>query len=119
MDRLRTLLILFIVSGMSSCILPPGMNSECTWPSERRRPLNLQEPADRRHLVLDAELIEELVDRYRFHPVDEQRRCDDRLVAAVAEMHSVDVSDVARARARIPECVLRVVCSPPSRTTFH
>ena len=79
------------------------MNSDCVWPSERPRPLNLQDSADRRHLVIDAELIEELVDRYRFHPPDEQRRCDDRLVALVAQMHSVDVTDVARARARIPE----------------
>ncbi len=103
MDPLRTLLIVLVVSGTGSCILRPGMNSDCRWPSEPRRLLNLQNAADRRHFVLDAELIEELVDRYRFHPVDEQRRCDDRLVALVAEMHSVSVSDVAGARARIPQ----------------
>jgi hypothetical protein len=99
----RTLLILLLVSGTSGCILRPGMNSDCTWPCEQRRPLNLQDSSDRRHLVRDAELIEELVDRYRFYPVDEQRRCDHRLVAAVAEVHSVHVRDVTRARARIPE----------------
>lgn len=118
MDRSRTLVIVLAVSGASSCILRPGMNSECTWPSEQRRPLNLQDGADRRHLVLDAELIEELVDRYRFHPVDEQRRCDDRLVAVVAEMHSVDVHDVARARARIPERGLDLPVTLPVTALF-
>jgi hypothetical protein len=94
------------------------MNSECLWPSEPRRPLNLQDAADGRHLVLDAELIEELVDRYRFHPVDEQRRCEDRLVAVVAEMHSVDASDVSRARARIPERGLDLLVTVPVSATF-
>ncbi len=103
MERLRILLILLLVSSTSSCILRPGMNSECRWPDEQRRPLNLQHSADRRHLVLDAELMVELVDRYRFQPVDEQRQCEDRLAAVVAEMHWVDISDVARARERIPE----------------
>ena len=118
MDRTRALLLLLVVSGTSSCILRPGMNSDCAWPSEPRRPLNLQDAADRRHLVLDAELIEELVDRYRFHPVDEQRRCDDRLAAVVADVHSVDVSDVARARARIPERGLDLPVTLPVATMF-
>ena len=94
------------------------MNSDCRWPSEARRPLNLQNPADRRHLVLDAELIEELVDRHRFHTVDEQRRCDDRLVALVAEMHSVGVSDVAGARARIPQRGLDLPVTVPVTAIF-
>ncbi len=68
--------------------------------------------------MLDAELIEELVDRYRFHSVDEQGRCNDRLVAVVAEMHSVDVRDVARARARIPERGLDLPVTLPVAATF-
>jgi hypothetical protein len=118
MDGARTLVILLVVSGTTSCILRAGMNSDCIWPTEQRRPLNLQDSADSRHLVLDAELIEELVDRYRFHPVDEQRRCDDRLVAVVAEMHSVDVEDVADARARIPERGLDLPVTLPLAVSF-
>jgi len=118
MDALRILLVLLVMSATGSCILRPGMNSDCIWPSERPRRLNLQDSADRRHLVVDAELIEELVDRYRFHPVDEQRRCDDRLVTVVAEMHSVDVSDVAHARARIPERGLDLPVTLPMAAIF-
>lgn len=118
MDASRAFLLLIVVSGTNGCILRPGMNSDCAWPSERSRRLNLQDPADRRHLVVDAELIEELVDRYRFHSVDEQRRCDHHLVTVVAGIHSVDVVDVARARARIPERGLDLPVTLPVAALF-
>lgn len=103
MDRRAssTIVIALLAGGSSGCILRPGMNSDCVWPSEKRRTLNLQEPADREHLVLDAELIEELVDRYRFHPAAEQRACEDRLRAAVAAIHSVQAMDMASASADV------------------
>jgi hypothetical protein len=87
----------FAMLSMAGCILRPGMNSDCAWPPEPARTLNLASRTDYRHLVADAELLEELVDRYRFHPPDEQRQCERRLVDAVAILHSVDVSDVLRA----------------------
>lgn len=63
------------------CILRPGMNAACTWPSEPPTALHLTDAADRRHLRIDTELVEELVDRYRFHPPDAQRECERRLIA--------------------------------------
>ena len=86
----------FAMLSMAGCILRPGVNSDCAWPPEPTRTLNLASRTDYRHRS-DAELLEELVDRYRFHPPDEQRQCERRLVAAVAILHSVDVSDVLRA----------------------
>jgi hypothetical protein len=56
-------LVLLIVLWSSACILRPGMNADCAWPPEPHGRLDLASGADRRHLVVDAELIEELVDR--------------------------------------------------------
>jgi hypothetical protein len=92
------LLTLVALLSTPACILRPGMNSDCTWPPEPVKALDLGSPSDHRHLIVDAELLEELVDRYRFRPPDEQRQCEQRLAAVVASLHSVDVSDVARAR---------------------
>jgi hypothetical protein len=94
-------LLCMATSLTCGCVLRPGMNSDCAWPSEPVRALDLANAADSRHLVLDAELIDELVDRYRFHPVDEQRGCDQRLVAAVARTHAVSIGDVEQARRRV------------------
>ena len=70
------LLAVVALLSISACILRPGMNSDCTWPPETVRKLDVASRADYRHLIVDAELLEELVDRYRFHPPDEQRQCD-------------------------------------------
>jgi hypothetical protein len=89
--------------SLSACIVRPGMNRDCSWPPEASRPLDLMNGADHRHLILDAEVVEELVDRYRFHQPDEQLACEKQLVEIVARTHSVSVADVARAQDRIPE----------------
>jgi hypothetical protein len=96
-------LTLVVLLSIPACILRPGMNSDCTWPPEPVKALDLGSPSDHRHLIVDAELVEELVDRYRFSPPDGQRQCEQRLAAVVASLHSVDVSDVARAREDIPK----------------
>ena len=90
-------LLLMAVSS-SACIVRPGMNRDCNWPSEASRPLDLTNGVDRRHLILDAEVAEELVDRYRFHQPNDQPACEKRLAETVARTHSVHVNDVARAR---------------------
>jgi hypothetical protein len=114
-SRLLTLIALVSTSG---CILRPGMNSDCTWPVEPAKALDLGSPLDRRHLIVDAELLEELVDRYRFHPPDEQRRCEQTLAAVVTSLHSVDVSAVARAREDIPKRGLDLPVTAPVVALF-
>ena len=76
------------------------MNRDCSWPPEASRPLDLSHDADRRHLILDAEIVEELVDRYRFHQPNDQPACEKRLIEIVERTHSVSVSDVAHAQDR-------------------
>lgn len=115
--RVPTLLLL---AGLSSaaCILRPGMNADCAWPREAPRRLDLSIGADRRHLVVDAELVEELVDRYRFHVPNEQPECEKRLIDAVARTHGVGVGDVALARDRIPEKGLDLPVNVPVAVLF-
>jgi hypothetical protein len=111
---------LWLVIGLSSsaCILRPGMNSDCTWPPEAPRRLDLNNQADRRHLVLDAELVEELVDRYRFHVPNEQPACEGRLTDIVARTHSVTVADLARARDSVSDRGLDLLVNVPIAVLF-
>ena len=104
--------------SLSACIVRPGMNSDCSWPPEATRPLDLINPADHRHLILDAEVVEELVDRYRFHQPNEQPACEKKLVEIVARTHSVSVSDVARAQDRIPEKGFNLPVNLPAGILF-
>ena len=57
----RVIPLLLCVAG---CITRPGMNSDCQWPPEQARPLDLRNGSDRRHLIEDVELAEELAVRY-------------------------------------------------------
>lgn len=116
--RVLGVLLLATVTATAGCILRPGMNAECAWPPEGARALNLAEPADSRHLVVDTELVEELVDRYRFNPAGEQQRCEERLIAEVAQIHSVTVTDVARARERISDRGLDLPVTVPISVLF-
>jgi hypothetical protein len=111
-------LLLATVAAAAGCSIRPGMNADCAWPPEAAQVLNLVEAADARHLVLDTEVVEELVDRYRFHPTEEQRRCEERLITEVARIHSVTVTDVARARERIPHRGLDLPVTAPVSVLF-
>jgi hypothetical protein len=110
-------LLLMAVSS-SACIVRPGMNRDCNWPSEASRPLDLTDGVDRRHLILDAEVAEELVDRYRFHQPNDQPACEKHLTDAVARTHSVNVNDVVRARDHIPERGLNLDVNVPMGLLF-
>jgi hypothetical protein len=110
--------LLLIGLSSSACILRPGMNADCAWPPEAPRRLDLINDADRRHLVVDTELIEELVDRYRFHVPNDRPACEQRLIDVVASTHSVGISDVARARDRIPEKGLDLRVNVPVAVCF-
>ena len=112
----RLLLLLGLAS--SACILRPGMNANCVWAPEASRQLDLTNGADRRHLVVDTELIADLVDRYRVHGPSEQPACEQRLIDAVARTHSVGISDVVRARDRIPEKGLDLPVTVPVTVLF-
>jgi hypothetical protein len=111
---------LWLVIGLSSsaCILRPGMNSDCMWPPEAPRRLNLNNQADRRHLVLDAELVEELVDRYRFHVPNDQPACEQRLIDIVADTHSVTVADFSSARDSVSDRGLNLLVNVPVGVLF-
>jgi hypothetical protein len=111
-------LLLLLGLSWSACILRPGTNADCVWPPEAFRRLDLTNGADRRHLVVDTELIEDLVDRYRVHGPSEQLACEQRLIDAVARTHSVGISDVARARDRIPEKGLDLPVNVPVTVFF-
>lgn len=111
-------LLLLIGLSSSACILRPGMNADCAWPPEAPRRLDLINDADRRHLVVDTELIEDLVDRYRFHVPNDQAACEQRLINVVASTHSVGISEVARARDRIPEKGLDLRVNVPVTVFF-
>jgi len=63
-------------------------------------------------------VLEELVDRYRFHQPNDQPACEKRLVEVVARTHSVSVSDVARAQNQIPERGLNLPVNVPVGVLF-
>ena len=94
------------------------MNANCVWPAEAPRQLDLTNGADRHHLIVDTELIEDLVDRYRFHVPNDQAAREQRLIDVVARTHSVGISDVARARDRIPEKGLDLSVNVPVTVFF-
>ena len=118
MRRFSLWALFFIAVSSSACILRPGMNSDCNWPSETSSPLDLTDSADRRHLILDAELVDELVDRYRFHQPNDQPACEKRLIDVVARTHSVSVNDVARAHDEIADRGLNLRVNVPVGILF-
>jgi hypothetical protein len=119
MTRLRVPGLLFVIAlSSTACILRPGMNSDCGWPSEEPRALDLANAADRQHLVTDAELVEELVDRYRFHIPNQQPQCEARLSETVARIHSVPVGEIAQARERASDRGLNLAVNVPIAALF-
>jgi hypothetical protein len=109
-----TLLLTILGAG---CITRPGMNPNCEWPPETPRRLVLSSPADARHLVIDAELVAELVDRYRFSG-ESQEACEARLIDVVARTHGVSAADFLQARERIPDKGLDLAVNVPMAALF-
>ena len=93
------------------------MNPNCEWPPETPRRLSLSIPSDAQHLVIDAELVAELVDRYRFSS-QPQQDCEARLTEIVARAHDVSVADVVQARDRIPDKGLNLAVNLPMAVLF-
>ena len=118
MRAFAPVVLVLILLGSSGCITRPGMNRDCRWPAESPTHLDLSNTADSRHLVIDAELIEELVDRHRFHPGGDQRACRARLTDAVARLHGVSAAEVGRARERVSERGLNLPVNLPVALLF-
>ncbi len=110
--------LILVLLGLSGCITRPGMNQDCRWPPESSMPLDLSSTSQSRHLVIDAELIEELVDRYRFHPGADQQECRARLTDAVARLHGSSVTEVLKARERVSERGLNLLVNVPVALLF-
>ena len=109
--------VLVLAALAGGCITRPGMNGNCQWPPEPPRPLMLSNPPDAQHLVVDAELVAELTDRYRFSS-EPQPACEARLIETVARTHGVSVADVAAARGRIPDKGLDLAVNIPMAVLF-
>jgi len=87
MKRAATCLFIAAALGCSS-----GQNTDCRWPDESRRILDLRIDADASHLMQDVELAEELsvrfADESEFGPGPQRQRlrverCYDPLVAGI------------------------------------
>lgn len=113
-----TLAVLLALSaGCSS-----GQNTECRWPDEAPRLLDLRSGPDSRHLMQDVELAEELSVRFADAlsegpgPVKQRlrlERCFDPLIANIMARHGVSHADVLAAQGRIGQRGLNLVVNVP------
>ena len=104
-----------------------GRNTECRWPDEPARLLNLGVAADAQHLRDDIELVEELSVRFADAsalgpgPQKQQYRiekCYDPLMAALVARHGVSMADVAAAQSRLGDRGLNLVVNGPVALFF-
>src|SRR5689334_16027455 len=104
----RSLAIVIAIAAALGC--SSGQNTECRWPDEPPRILNLEVDADARHLAQDIELVEELSVRFAdaspLGPGPEKQRykverCYDPLMAALVSRHGVTMPDVIAAQSRL------------------
>jgi hypothetical protein len=105
--------IVLLVS-LSGCLRREGLNSDCVWPPDPPRALDLRSVSDRRHLVDDGQIAEELAIRYadaeharRFLYSGHggliengalRDRCMATLVAAIRQAHDVTDAEILDAR---------------------
>jgi len=115
-SRISALFLTGLVAA--GCITRPGMNANCQWPPEPASVLDLTKAADLRHLIVDAELIVELVDRHRFQGAEAQQACEAGLTGVVARSHGVSVAEIESARARIPDKGLDLGVNVPVALLF-
>ena len=102
---LASAIVLVAAFGCSS-----GQNTECRWPEEVPRQLDLRSEADAAHLMADVELAEELSVRFADNsgtgpgPLRQRLRlekCFEPLTAGIIARHGVSMADVLGAQARI------------------
>jgi hypothetical protein len=108
-----TALALLLVA-VSGCLRREGLNAECVWPPDPQRALDLGSAFDRRHLVDDGQIAEELAIRYadaeharRFLYSGHggliengalRDRCMATLVSAIRQAHDVTDAEILDAR---------------------
>jgi hypothetical protein len=97
-----------------------GMNSSCIWPFEPVSLIDSSRDSDRRHLVDDVRIAEELGIRYadgkgKLRPDSLQIRsgCEDRLFAAIAHAHGLSLTQVLQARQRLGDATFDWVATLP------
>jgi hypothetical protein len=122
MKRAVAFLFIGAALGCSS-----GQNTDCRWPDESPRILDLRVGADASHLMQDVELAEELsvrfADESQFGPGPQRQRlrverCYDPLVAGIMARHRVSMADVLDAQQRIGERGLNLVVNAPVAAFF-
>lgn len=110
------------VAGCSS-----GQNTECRWPDEARRALDLRVDADAQHLRQDIELAEELAVRFADNsglgpgPARQQLRveqCFEPLVAGITSRHALQRADVIAAQSRLGDRGLNLAVNVPVSVLF-
>jgi hypothetical protein len=114
----------------AACINRPGMNLECHWPTEPKRPLDLRNAEHLAHLAADIEVADELVVRYRDEmigrrprpwlriqvrtrmsspppadspPAEHAKACRARMTEAIVATHSVTSSQLADVTQRLAD----------------
>jgi hypothetical protein len=116
--RPRCLLLLLAVCA-SGCIDRSRLNATCEWTRDSAFPLDLNRPADRRHLVADAQLAEGLAVRYAdtehlrrygyaghgglIQHGQVVRECMARMVAVIERSHGVTPEQINAARGQRDE----------------
>ena len=122
---LRRLPLFLSLSAALGC--GSGQNTECRWPDEAPRLLDLRIDLDASHLMQDVELAEELSVRFADEsgvgpgPARQRlrvERCFDPLVAGILTRHGVSMADVLGAQRRIGERGLNLVVNVPVAVLF-
>ena len=121
----RRLGVALVVAMAAAC--SSGQNSECRWPDDPPRLLNLALGADAQHLSRDIELVEELAVRFADAstlgpgPLKQQyrvERCYDPLMSGLVARHGVTMSDVRSAQSRLGDRGLNLVVNLPVALLF-
>jgi len=115
---MRFLWVSLLVFGAAGC---DRRNTDCQWPAEISRALDLRKPADEQHLVQDVILAEDLAVRYgdvRWPPGAERRRrrdaeCLNVLFSELTGRHDVTLDAVQRARERSADKGLNLAVNVP------
>lgn len=98
---------LLLAIGLCGCLSRSRLNETCDWVGDSPIALNAERASDRRHLVEDVELAEELSIRYgdsfrkQFGRLEEHARaaaCQGKLFDTIAQIHQVTPQDVRVAR---------------------
>jgi hypothetical protein len=125
MQRSVIVSVTLLLAVLAACARGP-VNSDCEWPSEEARTLDLNNPAAMLHLISDVQLAEELATRfadsehkrltgYYGHGglIDNRRvvnECTAALFGTIASTHQVPMEQVLAVRGARPRAFDVAVC---------